>query len=287
VPEGASRLTIRLASDVPSIDTDLFVRFGADVELSEGNPVSDHQASTDSGNEQIIITPASSPPLKPGTYYLSLGLFTAGAPATGTITASVERAAVAPPISSAVLLENGVTTPFSLPAITQPTLFAGDHGFRVVLPNGVQNLHIGVRTAGGEDVDLAVRFGQEVGLAEGHILADHQSVSESGTEELVITTSSTPPLRPGVYFIALPLYTTGVPVNGSIIATFSAGQLRASPGLRKSCAGPECDLPDRLLPKTGFSIAEPLESKKNSATLLKLKPGPGALKKRGSMLLVR
>ena len=96
VPEGASRLTIRLASDVPSIDTDLFVRFGADVELSEGNVVSDYQASTDTGNEQIIITPASSPPLKPGTYYISLGLFTAGAPATGTITASVERAAVAP-----------------------------------------------------------------------------------------------------------------------------------------------------------------------------------------------
>ena len=155
------------------------------------------------------------------------------------------------------------------------------------MPNDAQNLCIGVKTAGGEDVDLVVRFGQEIGLAEGRILADHQSVSESGTEELVITTSSTPPLRPGVYFIALPLYTTGVPVNGSIIATFFSGQLRAPPGLRKSCTGTECDPPDRLMSKTGLSIAEPLESKENSATLLKLKLGPGASQEAGHMLLVQ
>ncbi|WP_457826474.1 hypothetical protein, partial [Staphylococcus aureus] len=43
VPEGASKLTVQLRSDVPAADTDLFVRFNADNEMDgDGNVVTDY-----------------------------------------------------------------------------------------------------------------------------------------------------------------------------------------------------------------------------------------------------
>ncbi len=91
VPADATRVTVTLESENPSIDVDLFVRYGRDNDLQNGRVVSDYSSTGSTGNEEIVITPSSSPPLRAGTYFVSISLFDTGVVARGTITAKVER----------------------------------------------------------------------------------------------------------------------------------------------------------------------------------------------------
>ena len=77
-------------SSTPSVDTDLYVRFGEDNDVRNGRVVSDYSSLGFTGNEKITITRQSSPPLRAGTYYASLSLFDSGVVAEGTVTATVE-----------------------------------------------------------------------------------------------------------------------------------------------------------------------------------------------------
>ena len=90
VPENASRVTFALNSADPDVDVDLFVRFGEDNVLRDRRVVSDYSSVTTSGNERIVITRSSDPPLRPGTYYASLALLDTGVVAEGTLTATIE-----------------------------------------------------------------------------------------------------------------------------------------------------------------------------------------------------
>ena len=90
VPANASRVTFVLNSADPDVDVDLFVRFGEDNVLRDRRVVSDYSSETTSGNERIVITRSSDPPLRAGTYYVSLALFDTGVVATGTLTATVQ-----------------------------------------------------------------------------------------------------------------------------------------------------------------------------------------------------
>ena len=91
VPGAATRVTVTLKSENPSVDVDLFVRFGEDNDLQGGRVVSDYSSRGSTGNEEITITPQSAPPLRTGTYFVSIALFDTGVVARGTITAKVER----------------------------------------------------------------------------------------------------------------------------------------------------------------------------------------------------
>ncbi len=90
VPDNASRVTFTLNSDNSAVDVDLFVRFGEDNYLRNGRVVTDHSSTGDSGNEEIVIDRSSDPPLRAGTYFVSLALFDTGVAAAGTLTATVE-----------------------------------------------------------------------------------------------------------------------------------------------------------------------------------------------------
>ena len=91
VPADATRVTVTLESQNPSIDMDLFVRYGRDNDLQNGRVVSDYSSTGSTGNEEIVITPSSSPPLRAGTYFVSIALVDTGVVARGTVTAKVER----------------------------------------------------------------------------------------------------------------------------------------------------------------------------------------------------
>ena len=78
VPADATRVTVTLESENPSIDVDLFVRYGLDNDLQNGRVVSDYSSTGDTGNEEIVITPSSSPPLRAGTYFVSIALVDTG-----------------------------------------------------------------------------------------------------------------------------------------------------------------------------------------------------------------
>ena len=85
VPEDATSVTFTLESVDPDIDMDLFVRYGEDIDLQNGRAVSDYSSEGLTGNEEIVITPQSDPPLRAGTYFVSVALFDTGVVAMATL----------------------------------------------------------------------------------------------------------------------------------------------------------------------------------------------------------
>ena len=91
VPESATSVTFTLESVDPGIDMDLFVRYGEDNDVRDGSIVSDYSSEGFTGNEEIVITRQSDPPLRAGTYFVSVALFDTGVVAMATLTVTVER----------------------------------------------------------------------------------------------------------------------------------------------------------------------------------------------------
>jgi hypothetical protein len=91
VPQGASRLQIHLSSEFPQVDTDLYVRYGEQPALADGDVLADHVSGSTLANETLLITSQSAPALRPGRYWISIATFTPGAQTGGTITATVSR----------------------------------------------------------------------------------------------------------------------------------------------------------------------------------------------------
>lgn len=85
VPARADQLQIELNGNQ---DVDLFVRFGERVVIQSHQPASDYVSANDSGFEAITITPASSPSLRSGTYFIAVVNFGPGE-ADFTVTATV------------------------------------------------------------------------------------------------------------------------------------------------------------------------------------------------------
>ena len=87
VPAGVTRLTLVLASDDPSVDVDLYARFGQDNTESAWH----WRSAGPSGNEEIVIDGDSTPPLQEGTYYVSLLLYdNSGSSASGSLEAKLD-----------------------------------------------------------------------------------------------------------------------------------------------------------------------------------------------------
>jgi hypothetical protein len=56
---------------------------------------------------------------------------------------------------------------------------------------------------GNQDVDLYIRFGQQVTVEGGRVVADYRADSASSFESITVSPNSNPPLRSGTYFIAV------------------------------------------------------------------------------------
>jgi hypothetical protein len=239
VPEGTRSMQLRLSADTPSIDTDLYVRYEADVDLADGAVVADYSAESESGNELLTIGPGSAPPLRAGTYYVSVGLFTRNTPASGTISVTFERDLAPPPSGSGQALELGQPTQFQLPAVTEPTLFHGDYSYRFNVPSAQGRLEVAMRADDPSiDVDLYLRAGADPVVEGTSVVADHRAQGDTGDETLVVTS---PALRAGTYYAAFGVFTRNREARGTLTATFTpAGQ--ATGGLLK-----EYDLDPELL----------------------------------------
>ncbi len=101
VPPGSTTLLVQLITTTPGIDMDLYVRAGQDVGIDSGQPVADYRVEGLTGNETLLITTGSTPPLSQGTYFIALGQFNPGAP-NGTITATVGRGPP-PPVPAPII----------------------------------------------------------------------------------------------------------------------------------------------------------------------------------------
>lgn len=85
VPNGATQLKVDLSANT---DLDLFAKFGSRIVIENAHPVADFKSESDNYNESLTITPASSPALQAGVYYLMIVNYGPG-PSTFKITATV------------------------------------------------------------------------------------------------------------------------------------------------------------------------------------------------------
>jgi hypothetical protein len=225
VPTGATQLIVRLNSETPNVDTDLYIRAGSDVNVTDNGVTSDYSSTSRLANETIVIDASSTPPLRAGTYYISIGSYTLGARASGTISASVERPSGTAPISGARTLVSGTAVEFNIPAVTAPALMQGDLGYRIEVPANSASLLIELNANPTTlDLDLHARFGAEPNVVNGRINADYNSAGDTGVERIEINSLSVPPLRPGTYFISFSAWSPGIPIRGTIKATVAANR---------------------------------------------------------------
>ena len=219
VSENASRVTFTLESVDPDVDVDLYVRFGEDNTVQNRRVVADYSSEGITGNERIVITPRSDPPLRAGTYFVSVGLFDTGVVAEGTITAEVELAGESPPTISGGPLTPGQPTDFRLGPVDASTLFNGEYSFRLEVSENASRVIFTLESVDPDvDVDLYVRFGENNTVQNRRVVADYSSRSVTGNERIGITHRSDPPLRAGTYFVSVGLFDTGVVADGTITA---------------------------------------------------------------------
>ena len=223
VPEDATRVTITLESEDPSVDVDLYVRFGEDNEVRDGRVVSDHASEGSTGNEKVVISLHSDPPIQAGTYFLSIALFDTGVVAEGTLTAEVqlegEDREDQPTISGGTLTP-GQPADFRLGPVDSPTLFAGDHSFRVEVPENASRIVFTLESVDPNvDVDLFVRFGEDNTGQVARPVSIYFSRGSTGNERIGITRRSGPPLQAGTYFASILVIDEGVVAEGTLTAT--------------------------------------------------------------------
>ena len=214
VPENATSVTFTLESVDPGIDMDLFVRYGEDNDLQNGRVVSDYSSEGLTGNEEIVITRQSDPPLRAGTYFVSVALFDTGVVAMATLTAAVENDGTPLPPSGGGPLTPGQPADFRLGPVDNPTLFYGDHSFRLEVPENATRV---IFTLESVDPDvyvvLFVRYGEDNTFQNGRPVFDYIF-----DERIGITRRSDPPLRAGTYFVSVLVYDTGVVAEGTVTA---------------------------------------------------------------------
>ena len=232
VPQGATRLEITLRTTTPNADIDLFVRYGQDVTLDNGRAVADYSSAGPTGNEQVTITASSTPPLRAGTYYLAMGLFTPNTAVAATMTATVTTGSAPPPpppptgggSGGANALTSGTPRTFILPPIADATFYSQASGFTIAVPQGASRLDIKLTSSTpGVDLDMYVRYGQDPALSGNSITADFASEGPAADESVTITPATTPPLRAGTYYIALGSFTKGIAISATITATVTTG----------------------------------------------------------------
>ena len=217
VPDNAPRVTFTLESVDPDVDVDLYVRFGEDNDLQDRRVVTDYSSEGLTGNEEIVITRQSDPPLRAGTYFVSIAVFDTDVVANCTLTAEVELDGEAPPpMPGGRPLTPGQPVSFQRGPVDTPTLFHGDNSFRLEVPDNAVRVTFTLESD--VDVSLLVRYGEDNAFQDGGLVTDYRSRNPTGNEEIVITPQSDPPLRAGTYFVSVGVFATGVIANCTLTA---------------------------------------------------------------------
>ncbi|MCO5168477.1 MAG: trypsin-like peptidase domain-containing protein [Planctomycetes bacterium] len=195
VPKGARSLLVTAAG--ADRDVDLYLRHGKPINNYRVDP--DHRANGARSDEQLYVDGASTPPLRPGKYYLDIA-----------------RAVPAERVSS---FEVGVrfdaARPAPIPATPGPVqaLAFGERvavalrreerkaaRFSFEVPTGARRLHVAVLGAT-RDIDLFLRRGEVVTDYDEPSGFDWRAVSSRLNERLVVDEASSPPLAPGTYYL--------------------------------------------------------------------------------------
>ncbi len=220
VPAGATSLTATLSCN---IDVDLYMRHGGepDVDLSAPNGIlADYRSIEDGGFERIIVGDP-----RPGVYFLAFGVFTRLALSNCALTATIAvppGVVIPPPPDSSILLTSGV--PAEIATGNAAIGLMREALYRIDVPQGATRLAVQVDPLSPVNLEIYARKGVPPTVAGGSVLRDYYgNDSTGGPETLTITSNSSPPLTPGLYYIAIGLLTSGVPTFATIVATHSGG----------------------------------------------------------------
>ena len=132
---------------------------------------------------------------------------------------SVERFASLdhPVLKAARQLMPRQTAVFRLGPVDTPTLFHGDNSFQLEVSENATRVTFTLESDA--DVALLVRYGEDNDLQGGRPVFDYAADEVfAGTEEVVITPQSDPPLQAGTYFASVVVFATGVVADGTLTA---------------------------------------------------------------------
>ncbi|MEN3334370.1 MAG: hypothetical protein V7641_3735 [Blastocatellia bacterium] len=118
------------------------------------------------------------------------------------------------PLTSGQPQTGGMTAPPPNLGVLSHTQYA------IAVPPGATQLSIDLN--GDQDVDLYARFGQPVVLQGHNPTVDYKSTTDSGSETITITPSSSLPLRQGIYYMAIANYGPG-DASFTVTATVAGG----------------------------------------------------------------
>lgn len=124
------------------------------------------------------------------------------------------------PSGDTVALTSGVAKTGSIPAPPSGSATLGQTQFTIQVPIGATQLKIDL--SGNTDVDLYARFGNRITIQGGAPLADFKSESTAGNESITITSSASPALQAGTYYIAVGNYGP-VAASFTVMATVTGG----------------------------------------------------------------
>ena len=220
VPASAEQLTVETAA---SQDVDLFVRHG--MQILHTYAEADHEAATPSGDEIIRINVMSEPPLREGRYYIDVVAFVPaaehGAPAprpfqlTATLiettvpTVEEQRPADSGELITAAVgpnLQNGQM----VSARIDPTVGAVQM-WPVLVPPGTERLEVRTYNATGRlDLVMTPPGVNLPGSTWDFFTVPHRAISARDNESLIVDSQTEPPLRSGLYQVAVfDLYSVG------------------------------------------------------------------------------
>ena len=241
VPQNATQLTIEILS-TQSITFNLYARFGSDVALSGGTVVSDVSTTGSGARKVITITPASNPALRAGSYYLGILLTTTGVAVQGAIQATFTQDSALSP---------GTAVNWNVQGADGPTLYNGTYGYRISVAKSVTRLEIVMTTATtGTPVDIYIRYGSDVAVANGSVLADYFVKGSAATKRIVIDGRSSPPLRSGVYYIAFVVNAANIWAGGTLVGNTTTGPAVSDDGIVGSASYSAAG----IVPGSPFSI---------------------------------
>lgn len=118
---------------------------------------------------------------------------------------------------------------FELPTVLQPTIFI-EPMYRIEVPDYAVSLVIDLESTSrtGGDIDLYVSRGAMPTVTNGIVASDFAALGPTSVERIVINRTTSPPLEPGTYYIALALATGAIGTTGALRVTIETDQKRVT-----------------------------------------------------------
>ena len=213
VPPSTEELTIHTRSDD---NVDLFVRYGLQI-LQSYNVEPDFRSDGPDGDEAVRINAFTDPPLREGRYFIDVAALIPAEARTGTgqipfeIMASLAESTVvvadAPPLEDEDVIVGAFGSDLTggdrVAARIDPAL-SPVQIWPVLVPPGAERLEVRTYGATGRLDVIATPPGMNLPTSTWDFFTvPHRAITAADNERLVVDTRTLPPIRPGLYTIAV------------------------------------------------------------------------------------